>query len=180
MKTKKVHLTFAHCDSRVLHGPTQNCKFCNDYPERQALREAWGIAFTGQPDVTETYYNHATGKDEQRPLIPCPSERDRSADDIHRWHGNRPQAAHDDYSTHKPGSYDGSSSNQSPPLATNNNNPQIIDYKWTGHYHLDGTFISWDRPGIPQCQSMHGGQQCQWQPGHTGPHQECNEVWNHD
>ena len=39
--------------------------------------------------------------------------------------------------------------------------------------------FDWLKPGDPRCPSMHGKQQCQWQIGHDGPHQECNEVWNH-
>ena len=39
---------------------------------------------------------------------------------------------------------------------------------------------TWLNPGDPRCPSMHGGQQCQWQAGHKGPHQECMEVWSHD
>lgn len=175
MKTKKkLHLTYPHCSDRTLHKPGE-CKFCDELPEWQALREAWGIAFTGHSDDTETFYNPATKRNEQRPLIPCPSERDRSADDIHRWHGNRPQAVCASCLTHTPGECDGSG----PSCVLNFVSTSAV--KDHGHYHSDGTFIDWARPGIPQCPSVHGNnQQCQWKLGHTGPHQECMEVWTHD
>jgi hypothetical protein len=37
---------FPHCDQRVLHAPGE-CEYCDQRPDWQALREAWGIAFTG-------------------------------------------------------------------------------------------------------------------------------------
>ncbi len=66
---------FPHCDSRVLHAPGE-CEYCDAHPEWQALRIAWGIAFTGYtPDVGET---------------PCPAERMRPLDTIEKWGGNKP------------------------------------------------------------------------------------------
>jgi hypothetical protein len=38
----------------------------------------------------------------------------------------------------------------------------------------------WLHPPKNRCPSMHGMQQCQWEAGHSGPHQECMEVWNHE
>lgn len=42
-----------HCDPRILHAPG-DCEYCDKHPEWQALRLAWGIAFTGfEPEGTE-------------------------------------------------------------------------------------------------------------------------------
>lgn len=38
---------FPHCDSRILHAPGE-CEYCDEVPEWQELRKAWGIAFTGR------------------------------------------------------------------------------------------------------------------------------------
>lgn len=64
---------FPHCDQRILHGPEEGCAFCNDFPEWQALRIAWGIAFTGwEPEGKE---------------LPCPADHARG--DNHKlWPGN--------------------------------------------------------------------------------------------
>lgn len=43
---------FPHCDQRILHKPG-DCEFCDMRPEWQALRKAWGIAFTGQVPASE-------------------------------------------------------------------------------------------------------------------------------
>lgn len=63
---------FPHCDQRVLHAPGE-CKYCDKQPEWQALRFAWGIAFTGYtPDGKE---------------LPCPADHARG--ETHKlWHGN--------------------------------------------------------------------------------------------
>lgn len=83
-------LQFPHCDQRIVHRPTE-CELCDVYPERQSLREAWGIAFTGHwEDDLESHYGHACGVMIQRRKIQCPSERDRPVETIHRWPGNRP------------------------------------------------------------------------------------------
>ena len=37
---------FPHCDSKVLHKGGE-CQYCDEHPDWQALRESWGIAFTG-------------------------------------------------------------------------------------------------------------------------------------
>jgi hypothetical protein len=37
---------FPHCDQRILHAPGE-CEFCDEREDWQALRKAWGIAFTG-------------------------------------------------------------------------------------------------------------------------------------
>lgn len=65
---------FPHCDQRVLHAPGE-CEFCDRHMEWQALRLAWGIAFTGyEPDDKE---------------LPCPATHARG-DNVNRWGGNRP------------------------------------------------------------------------------------------
>lgn len=69
---------FPHCDQRVLHAPSE-CEFCDMHPEWQALRQGWGIAFTGHPPA-----------DDQ---MPCPADWARppgSESDHRRWPGNRP------------------------------------------------------------------------------------------
>lgn len=63
-----------HCDSRVLHAKGE-CRHCDEYPEWQAAREAWGINFTGKSEP---------GK------LPCPSEQARALETIEQWPGNRP------------------------------------------------------------------------------------------
>ena len=70
---------FPHCDSKVLHAPEDNCKYCNAQPEWQELRKYWGIAFTGHSGEVGS-----NGK----PLIPCPSEWDRPVETINKWGGN--------------------------------------------------------------------------------------------
>lgn len=94
---------FPHCDPRVLHRPG-DCTYCDRRPQWQELREAWGIAFTGQPTgVISTY-----GKDGKRPEtitytaripegelwadLPCPADFNRpptgEGPDHRRWAGN--------------------------------------------------------------------------------------------
>lgn len=71
---------FPHCDTRILHAPGQ-CRYCDNHPEWQALREAWGIAFTGQD----------WGSDEEGIKLPCPADLNRppgSDRDHRRWGGN--------------------------------------------------------------------------------------------
>jgi hypothetical protein len=64
---------FPHCDAKVLHGPEDGCKYCNE-SELQGVREAWGINYTGHYDVHKSI---------------CPSEQERSLDIINKWPGNR-------------------------------------------------------------------------------------------
>ncbi len=63
---------FPHCDQRILHAPGE-CSYCDKHADWQALRVAWGIAFTGwEPDDKE---------------LPCPADHARG--DKHKlWHGN--------------------------------------------------------------------------------------------
>lgn len=69
-----------HCDSSVLHKPGK-CEYCDRHPDWQALRKAWGIAFTGETPVA-----HHPGWVE----VPCPSDQRRGTGQAHVWGGNRP------------------------------------------------------------------------------------------
>jgi hypothetical protein len=72
-KALETILQFPHCDQRVLHAPGE-CDYCDEHPEWQDLRLAWGIAFTGYtPEGNE---------------LPCPATRSRPLDVIEAWHGN--------------------------------------------------------------------------------------------
>lgn len=76
MKEENIHDAipqFPHCDPRILHSPQDGCTYCNAHPEWQALRRAWGIAFTGwMPEGGE---------------LPCPADHARG--DTHKlWPGN--------------------------------------------------------------------------------------------
>ena len=63
---------FPHCDQRILHAPGE-CQYCDMHPEWQALREAWGICFTGyDPEGTE---------------LPCPCDHARGNNHT-KWGGN--------------------------------------------------------------------------------------------
>jgi|SRR5271157_1060534 len=77
---KHVH-QMPHCDQRVLHSPDDNCKYCNDLPEWQALRIMWGIAFTGHSGEKGPYGNAQQ---------PCPAEAARGMESINSWGGNVP------------------------------------------------------------------------------------------
>jgi hypothetical protein len=63
---------FPHCDQRILHARGE-CQYCDKHPDWQALREAWGISFTGyEPEDKE---------------LPCPADYARG--DSHKlWYGN--------------------------------------------------------------------------------------------
>lgn len=65
-----------HCDTAVLHAPG-SCTYCDRHPEWQALRQAWGIAYTGQWP--------ADGQ------LPCPSDARRGTGGAHTWGGNTPR-----------------------------------------------------------------------------------------
>lgn len=63
---------FPHCDQRVLHAPGE-CRYCDDCPYAQALRQAWSICFTGyEPEDKE---------------LPCPADHARG-DNHTKWGGN--------------------------------------------------------------------------------------------
>jgi hypothetical protein len=75
-----------HCDQRILHAPGE-CWACDLYPDWQALREKWGIAFTGQAPLTGVAGNQ----------LPCPADHNRppgSKADHRRWGPNTAQGAH--------------------------------------------------------------------------------------
>ncbi len=82
-------IQFPHCDSRVIHSQSDHCKYC-DESGLQQIREMWGIAYTGHSDEEEEFYDHRLGRLSRRKKIPCPSERDRPVETIHKWPGNRP------------------------------------------------------------------------------------------
>ena len=64
-----------HCDQSVLHAPGE-CEHCDTRPDWQALRELWGIAYTGHVP---------TGRQ-----MRCPSDHRRGTGEAHVWGGNRP------------------------------------------------------------------------------------------
>lgn len=76
---------FPHCDTNVLHAPGE-CYYCDKYPQWQALRVIWGIAFTGHRPVADTGVN-----------FPCPSDYARGLGGAHVWPGNQAQAVPLDY-----------------------------------------------------------------------------------
>lgn len=110
--------TFPHCDQRVLHAPGE-CEFCDACPEWQALRKAWGIAFTGkipaifadrcgkmlppdtnivfkQSDICRLERDHEGRCSPEDPWerLPCPADMARppgSPSDSQNWPGNRPE-----------------------------------------------------------------------------------------
>lgn len=84
--------SFPHCDSRILHAPGE-CRFCDQDPHAQTLRQAWGIAFTGHPAPDGG--------------LPCPADHARG--DGHKaWGGNRPAPSYsaqldaEGYPVHQP------------------------------------------------------------------------------
>ncbi len=107
---------FPHCDQRVLHAPSDGCEFCNDRPEWQELRNAWGIAFTGHtplaslPKCGQEVHGYSRADRCQRheghdgdcsparewERLPCPADAARppgSPSDHRRWGGNKPTSA---------------------------------------------------------------------------------------
>ena len=75
MEMFKILGIFPHCDQRVLHAPGE-CTYCDKHPVWQALRQAWGIAFTG--------YDPEDGE------LPCTANFNRG-DTFEAWPGNRAQ-----------------------------------------------------------------------------------------
>jgi hypothetical protein len=63
-----------HCDDLVLHAPGE-CRYCDEFPERQAMRFRNGVNFTGKLEYGKR---------------PCPSTERRPLEVIERWHGNVP------------------------------------------------------------------------------------------
>lgn len=73
-----------HCDQRILHAPGQ-CWACDLYPDWQALRELWGICFSGQSPMQ----GGLAWKQ-----LPCPADFNRPPDsrsDHRRWGPNQAQ-----------------------------------------------------------------------------------------
>jgi hypothetical protein len=84
---------FPHCDPRVLHAPEDNCIYCNAHPEWQALRIAWGIAFTGHSfDNQGNPMPDANGG----VILPCPAQYNRGMTSVNGWHGNVPVTPEED------------------------------------------------------------------------------------
>ncbi len=73
-KAFRVITQFPHCDPRILHAPGE-CEYCDKHWEWQALREAWGIAFTGYTPE---------GKE-----LPDPATHARGFDNLNTWEGNK-------------------------------------------------------------------------------------------
>lgn len=72
---------FPHCDQRILHKPG-TCLYCDGHPLWQELRDAWGIAFTGETPIADQ--------------LPCPADHARPAGseaDHRQWGGNKPTSA---------------------------------------------------------------------------------------
>jgi hypothetical protein len=67
--------TVPHCDQDVLHAPGE-CEHCDTHPDWQALRDLWGIAYTGHEPINRQ--------------LPCPSDHRRGTGNAHIWGGNRP------------------------------------------------------------------------------------------
>lgn len=115
-------MRFPHCDSRILHRAGE-CEYCDAHPEWQALRVAWGIAFTGHvPAVEGDRCGKLLGKDavtgkpsvcmqaaghtdtphlpmEPHEALPCPADNAvarRERGDYNRWPGNQPSVATDE------------------------------------------------------------------------------------
>lgn len=74
-EAKKQDVCGPHCDAYVLHSPG-TCQYCDAFPVLQDFRKGRYIAFTDEPP--------------QPNKRPCPATLLRSAETIHRWHGNRP------------------------------------------------------------------------------------------
>jgi hypothetical protein len=112
---------FPHCDPRILHGPHDRCEYCDRHPEWQALRQAWGIAFTGHRPASElpecgyrarpsspaagfTCRQRAGHEGDHLPVpeweqLPCPADAARppgAGNDHRRWGGNKPTTAEGD------------------------------------------------------------------------------------
>lgn len=66
--------TTPHCDQRVLHAPGE-CEHCDKHPMWQALRQFWGIAFTG----------HEPKEDQ----LPDPATAARGFETVNAWSGNK-------------------------------------------------------------------------------------------
>ncbi len=79
VKPNKLHIEaitqFPHCDQRILHAPGE-CEYCDAHPDWQALRQGWGIAFTGyDPEGAE---------------LPDPATHARGLASLNSWQGNIP------------------------------------------------------------------------------------------
>lgn len=86
-----------HCDPRILHAPG-DCWACDLYPDWQALRVKWGIAFTGhQPEVVRQTADSQVIPVNVRRELPCPADFNRPPDspsDHRQWGPNIAQGEH--------------------------------------------------------------------------------------
>jgi hypothetical protein len=69
-----------HCESLILHAPGE-CKWCDLYPDLQAARKLWRIAFTGHPPTPDE--------------TACPADLKRGPESYNNWSGNRAAAPED-------------------------------------------------------------------------------------
>lgn len=83
-----------HCDARILHAPGE-CWACDLYPDWQALRVKWGIAFTGhQPKDEVLRVDQREEPVAVRRMLPCPADFNRPPDspsDHRQWGPNQAQ-----------------------------------------------------------------------------------------
>jgi hypothetical protein len=85
-----------HCDARILHKPGE-CWACDLYPDWQALRMKWGIAFTGhEPKIHRLIVDWQKEPVSVRRELPCPADYNRPPDspsDHRQWGPNQAQGA---------------------------------------------------------------------------------------
>lgn len=65
---------YPHCDAWVLHGPQQQCRFCNERADLQLARQHYRVLYTGE-EAREGWRT-------------CPAEKVRPVQRINNWHGN--------------------------------------------------------------------------------------------
>lgn len=77
--------TYPHCDQRILHRPNA-CSVCDEYAsDLQEVRQAWGIAFTGEEP------RKRDGRDVWTDELPCPADANRPNGNYNLWGGNTPK-----------------------------------------------------------------------------------------
>jgi hypothetical protein len=82
-------VTYPHCDSLVLHAPTE-CRYCDRHPDWQHDREARGINFTGHNDPGKQP-DPATVRRTQA-VLEHSGEFANGYEVLSRWPGNVPQS----------------------------------------------------------------------------------------
>lgn len=71
-------MQYPHCDQRILHAPGE-CRYCDELPDWQELRQSWCMAFSGHPP--------------EHGQTACPADLAvlyGERGDYNRWDGNRP------------------------------------------------------------------------------------------